>query len=270
MVNRRLEGKHALITGAARGMGASHSRLLAEHGASVLITDVLDEEGEALAEGLAAQGLSVGYARLDVTRAQDWEAAVTTAEQRFGGLNVLVNNAGVSSYAGVAEEELDEWNRIMGVNATGVFLGMKFGIAAMRRAGSGSIINICSPAATNGDAREAAYGASKGAVRSLTISAALDYVSEGIRVNAVSPGLIMSEMALKRPQEEVQAWIDATPMGRAGTLLEISYAVLYLASDESSFVTGIDLPVDGGIKLGLQCPVRSTLGPPPAALGTGS
>jgi NAD(P)-dependent dehydrogenase (short-subunit alcohol dehydrogenase family) len=251
-------------------MGASHSRLLAQHGASVLITDVLDEEGEALAAELTAEGLSVGYTALDVTSADDWQAALADVEERFGGLDILVNNAGVSSYAGVAEEELDEWARIMEVNATGVFLGMKFGIDAMRRSGSGTIINVCSPAATNGDAREAAYCASKGAVRSLTISAALDYVHEGIRVNAISPGLIMSEMALKRPEEEVQAWIDATPMGRAGSLLEISYGVLFLASDESSFITGIELPVDGGIKLGLQCPVRSIHDSRPAAPGTGS
>jgi NAD(P)-dependent dehydrogenase (short-subunit alcohol dehydrogenase family) len=268
-LSKRLEGKRALITGAARGMGASHARVLGQHGASVLVSDVLDEDGQALVEALGNEGVDAAYAHLDVTEPGDWEAAMVTMRDRSGGLDVLVNNAGVSSYAGVAEEQLDEWNRIMGVNATGVFLGLKHGIAAMRETGSGSIINICSPAASNGDAREASYCASKGAVRSLTISAALDYVHEGIRVNAVSPGLVMSQMAHKRPPEEVQAWIDATPMGRAGSLLEISYAVLFLASDESSFITGIDLAVDGGIKLGLQCPVSAPSGPPRGEPGTG-
>ncbi|HEY7007459.1 MAG TPA: glucose 1-dehydrogenase [Jatrophihabitantaceae bacterium] len=243
---QRLAGHVALITGGARGQGAAHGQLFAEHGARVLLGDVLDDEGGAHAEQLRSAGLDVQYRHLDVTSVQDWQAAVDDAEQRWGKLDVLVNNAGIiGSMRGVVDEDVDAWNAVLAVNQTGVFLGMKHAIPALRRAGGGSIINTCSIWGIRGARDYIAYQASKGAVQLMTKSAAISYAADNIRVNTVVPGRVVTAMS-DAEADSPNDTLAATPLGRGAEPREISYAVLYLASDESRFVTGTDLIVDGG------------------------
>jgi NAD(P)-dependent dehydrogenase (short-subunit alcohol dehydrogenase family) len=245
-MERRLEGKVALISGGARGQGAAHARRFVEEGAAVVLGDVLDEEGEATAAELRDSGGRAEYAHLDVTRSQDWQAAVGFTEERFGLLNVLVNNAGIITEGGAVDEDEESWNRVIAVNQTGVFLGMKHAVPAMRRAGGGSIVNISSTLGVVGAEDYIAYQASKGAIRQMTKSAALSYVGDGIRVNTVCPGFITTPMTDALGQEIHEHDIGMTPMGRPGRPVEVSHAVVFLASDEASFVTGAELYVDGG------------------------
>src|SRR4249920_1017004 len=231
----RLDGKVALISGAARGQGAVHAELFANEGASVVVAD------EIRAAGGAAEAIL-----LDVTRPEDWVAAVELTEETFGRLDVLVNNAGVIDEGGAVDEDLEAWHRVIAVNQTGMFLGMKHAVPAMRRAGGGSIINVSSTLGVVGADDYIAYQASKGAVRQMTRSAALSYVKDGIRVNTICPGFIETPMTDDLEDEIRDHDIGMTPMARAGKPIEVSYAVLFLASDESSFVTGSDLVVDGG------------------------
>ena len=182
---RRLEGKVALISGAARGQGASHARLFATEGAAVVLGDVLAEDADAIASELRSSGSSAEAIRLDVSRADDWAAAVALAVERFGALHVLVNNAGVISDGGAVDEPEDVWNRVIAINQTGVFLGMKYAVPTMRRAGGGSIINIASTLGVVGAEDYIAYQASKGAIRQMTRSAALSYAKDGIRANTI-------------------------------------------------------------------------------------
>ncbi len=242
----RLEGKVALISGAARGQGASHAELFAAEGASVVLGDVLEKEVFVLADEIRDAGGAAEAIRLDVTSSQDWAAAVALAEERFGILNVLVNNAGIIDEGGAVDEPEWAWDRVIAVNQTGMFLGMKHAVPAMRRAGGGSIVNISSTLGVVGADDYIAYQASKGAVRQMTRSAALSYVKDNIRVNAICPGFIATPMTDVLDDEIHEHDIGMTPMGRAGRPIEVSYAVVYLASDESSFVTGTDLVVDGG------------------------
>ena len=243
----RLSGKVSLISGGARGQGASHARLFAEEGAKVVLGDIRDELGEAVAAELQAMGFEVVYIHLDVTRDEDWRAAVAFAEERFGKLNVLVNNAGiVGSTAAVVDEDLEGWAQILAVNQTGVFLGMKHAIPAMNRAGGGSVVNTSSIWGVAGTEAYIGYQATKGAVVMMTKSAALTHAKESIRVNAVCPGLVMTPMVDDEPEESIASVIAMTPMGRGASAREISYGVLFLASDEASFVTGTELVIDGG------------------------
>jgi NAD(P)-dependent dehydrogenase (short-subunit alcohol dehydrogenase family) len=243
---QRLAGHVALITGGARGQGAAHGRLFAEHGARVLLGDVLDEEGAAHAEQLRSAGLDVHYRHLDVTSAEQWQVAIDDAEQHWGRLDVLVNNAGIiGSMRGVVDEHLDAWHAVIAVNQTGVFLGMKYAIPAMRRAGGGSIINTCSIWGIRGARNYIAYQASKGAVQLMTKSAAITHATDNIRVNTVVPGRVATAMSASEADSPNDT-LAATPLGRGAQPEEIAYAVLYLASDESRFVTGTDLVVDGG------------------------
>lgn len=242
----RVEGKRVLISGGARGQGAAHGSLLAEEGARVLLGDILDEEGERHAAELAGGGLDVSYSHLDVTKAGDREAAVALAETTFGGLDVVVNNAGIAAFAGAAEATDEEWERVIAVNQTGVFYGMRAAIPALRRAGGGSIVNISSAGGIAGMPGYFAYQASKAAVIMMTRAAAVEYAQDSIRVNSICPGLIYTPMTLGEPEEAVQANIADTPLNRGGEPIEVSYGVLYLASDESSFVTGTELVIDGG------------------------
>jgi NAD(P)-dependent dehydrogenase (short-subunit alcohol dehydrogenase family) len=242
----RLEGKVALITGAARGQGASHARLFATEGASVVLGDILGEEARAVAKDIEAAGGEAEATHLDVTRAEDWIAAIEFTEARFGRLNVLVNNAGVIDEGGAVDEEEDAWHRVIAVNQTGMFLGMKHAVPAMRRAGGGSIINISSTLGVVGADDYIAYQATKGAIRQMSRSAALSYVKDGIRVNTICPGFIRTPMTDPLPPDIREHDIGLTPMARAGEPIEVSYAVVFLASDESSFVTGTDVVVDGG------------------------
>jgi NAD(P)-dependent dehydrogenase (short-subunit alcohol dehydrogenase family) len=242
----RLEGKVALISGGARGQGASHGSLFADEGARVVLGDVREEEGRRLAEELRSRGRDVVFTRLDVTRGADWEAAVALAEREFSRLDVLVNNAGIVAFSSAAETSDEEWQRVLAVNQTGMFYGMRAAIPAMRRAGGGSIVNISSTLAVGAIRGYFAYQATKAAIVMMTRAAAVEYAEDGIRVNSILPGLIQTEMTKEEPEDAVRGHIALTPLGRAGTSLEISYGVLYLASDESSFVTGAELAIDGG------------------------
>jgi NAD(P)-dependent dehydrogenase (short-subunit alcohol dehydrogenase family) len=245
-VEGRVQGKRVLISGGARGQGAAHGALLAREGARVVLGDVLDELGAERAADLARSGLDVYYCHLDVTRPSDWEAAVALVEERFGGLDVLINNAGIAAFASAADATDEEWDRVIAVNQSGVFYGMRAAIPALRRAGGGSIVNISSSAGVAGMPGYFAYQASKGAVVMMTKAAAVEYASENIRVNTICPGLIFTPMTLGEPEEAVQANIVDTPLKRGGEPIEVAYGVLYLASNESSFVTGTELVIDGG------------------------
>jgi 3alpha(or 20beta)-hydroxysteroid dehydrogenase len=238
----RLAGKTALISGGARGQGAAHGRRLAEEGAAIILADILEDEGETHAQELRAAGHAAHFLRLDVTAPEDWDAAVRTAEARFGKLDVLVNNAGVVRVAPIVEETDHGWQNTMAVNATGVFYGMRAAIPSLRRAGGGSIINIASIYGPVGAPHYVAYTASKGAVIAMTKVAALEHAHEGIRVNAICPGPVRSPMS----EQEGDASVDVTPLRRRAEPGEISSAVAFLASDDAVYVTGAELAVDGG------------------------
>ena len=243
----RLDGKVALITGGARGQGAEHGRLFAEEGARVVLGDVLDDEGEELVEVLAAEDRDVSYVHLDVADEESWKGAIAFIEERLGALHVLINNAGVlGTMKGVADEDRSQWDRAVAINQTGVMLGMKHSIPLLKRAGGGSIINTSSIWGTVGTEEYVAYQATKGAVLQLTRSAALTYAGDGIRVNSVSPGMVMTPMLADEPEEGIAEVERITPLGRGAEPREVSYGMLFLASDESSYVTGINMPVDGG------------------------
>jgi len=243
----RLKGKVALISGGARGQGAAEGRLFAAEGAKVVLGDVLDAECRATAEQINQSHPKSALAlHLDVTRAADWRAAVDTCEREFGGLDILVNNAGIVSMKGVAETTEEEWDAVVGINQKGVWLGMKTAVAAMRRRGGGSIINISSIYGLIGSAGAAAYHGTKGAVRILTKAAAVQYAPENIRVNSVHPGVIKTPMTDAIDQDALAQITALAPMRRAGTPEEVGYVVLFLASNEASFVTGAEYVVDGG------------------------
>ena len=245
----RLEGKVALITGAARGQGAAEARLFAQEGAKVIVADVSDPEGIAVAAEIAEAGGDAIYVHLDVTDESEWEAAVQSAITSFGKLDILVNNAGIWRRGHVMETSSEQWDAIMDVNAKGVFLGTKAAIPEMRKAGGGSIVNISSTAGLVGSKTSSAYSASKGAVRIFSKSTAIQYASEGIRANSIHPGPIdtdMGDQVWPDPTSR-EASISRTALSRIGTAQDIAYGALYLASDESSFVTGSELVIDGGV-----------------------
>ena len=245
----RLEGKVALITGAARGQGAAEARLFAKEGAKVIVADVSDPEGIAVAAEIAEAGGDAIYVHLDVTDESEWEAAVQSAITSFGKLDILVNNAGIWRRGHVMETSSEQWDDIMDVNAKGVFLGTKAAIPEMRKAGGGSIVNISSTAGLVGSKTSSAYSASKGAVRIFSKSTAIQYASEGIRANSIHPGPIdtdMGDQVWPDPTSR-EASISRTALSRIGTAQDIAYGALYLASDESSFVTGSELVIDGGV-----------------------
>ena len=245
----RLEGKVAFISGGARGQGAAEARLFVEEGAKVVIADILDAEGQKLEAEIAETGGDCVYVHLDVTSEEDWRKAIDRAVTRFGKLDILVNNAGIFIPATLEETDENLWDRTMDVNAKGVFLGTKFAIPEMRKAGSGSIINISSTAGLRGSLSTAAYSASKGAVRLLTKSTAIQYARDNIRANSVHPGIIETEMTLPTllvDEESRQKRIARTPLGRIGVPNDVAYGVLFLASNEASFITGSELVIDGG------------------------
>ena len=245
----RLEGKACLISGGAKGLGAAQARLFAREGALVAVGDVRDSDGAGLVEELRASGADSLFVRLDVTSEADWEGAVGAVVVAFGALDVLVNNAGIYNRAPVEETTLEEWERVMDVNSTGVFLGTKHAIPAMRRSGGGSIVNMSSVAGLVGSRTQTVYNASKGAVRLLTKSTAVQYATEGIRANSVHPGVIETDMMQEviRTEEERATRMSLTPIGRFGTAEDVANGVLFLASDEASYVTGAELVIDGGL-----------------------
>ncbi len=245
----RLDGKIALISGGARGQGAEEARLMAREGAKVVFGDILDDQGKQVEAEITEEGLDATYVHLDVTHAGDWESAVDTTVRKYGGLHVLVNNAGILIRKGIEDTTEEEWDRIMGINVKGVFLGTKFAIPAMRNSGGGSIVNISSTAGLVGSPEGSpSYTATKGAVRLFTKSIAIQHAKDGIRCNSVHPGPIDTEMirdTINDP-DRLAARMRRLPMGRVGTSADIAYGVLYLASDEASFVTGTELVIDGG------------------------
>jgi 3alpha(or 20beta)-hydroxysteroid dehydrogenase len=239
----RLAGKVALVSGGARGMGASHARALAAEGARVVLGDILDPEGELVAKGI---GDAARYIHLDVTQPDDWTAAVALAAGEFGGLDILVNNAGIMNFGMIEDYELSEWHKILDINLTGVYLGIRAVVAPMKAAGRGSIINISSIEGIGGTIATHGYTATKFAVRGLTKSVALELGPSGIRVNSIHPGLIKTPMTDWVPEDIFQ-----TALGRAAEPEEVSNLVVYLASDESSYSTGSEFVVDGGCTAGL-------------------
>ena len=245
----RLEGKVALISGGARGMGAAEARMFAQEGAKVVVADLLEAEGQGVVESIAEVGGEAVFVRLDVTSEDDWLNAVNLAVSRFGKLDVLVNNAGVGTRGMIEDTTEAQWDWVMDINAKGVFLGTRHVIPEMRKAGGGSIINISSQLGLVGmHDSSPEYQASKGAVRLLTKSTAIQYASEGIRANSVHPGPIVTPMTddSRGDQAVLQSMEARVPLGRYGESDEVAYGVLYLASDESSFVTGSELVIDGG------------------------
>ncbi len=258
----RLSGKVAIVTGGASGIGAETARLFAGHGAMVVVCDVNAALGQSIVEAIGESGGEAVFRPLDVTDEEQWAALVAQTETAYGRLDVLTNIAGISgrdpqqniqtglTAGGLLEDQtLAKWNQIMEVNATGTFLGTKCAIAPMRRSGGGSIINISSICGIIGSFANAAYHASKGAVRIFSKSAAIQYAPAGIRVNSIHPGFVdtpMTQPGHANPEVAKQR-LEATPLGRFGTPRDIAMGCLYLASDEASWVTGSELVIDGGM-----------------------
>ena len=243
-----LSDRVALVTGAARGIGAATARALAQAGASVALTDVLDGEGKELADALCREGRNALYAHLDVSDERAWDDAIELTTRTFGHLDVLVNNAGIGTMPDVESETREGWDRTMAINQTGVWLGMKAAIPEMRKVGRGSIVNLSSIfGAVGGFGGSIAYHASKGAVRLMTKNAAIRYANEGIRVNSVHPGFIDTPMVEVVKGTAMEKAIEAsTPLGRMGRPEEIAAVIAFLASDLASYMTGSELYVDGG------------------------
>ena len=245
----RLEGKVALISGGARGQGATEGQLFVDEGAKVVLADILHVEGEATAAQIRENGGEASYVHLDVTSEDEWRNAVEFALQTYGRLDILINNAAIYKRTPIVDTDLEEWRQIMEVNSTGVFLGTKHAIPAMQRSGGGSIINISSTAGLIGSARGSAYGASKGSVRLFTKYTAIQHATEGVRANSIHPGpidtvMIADNLATPEARAESEARV---PLRRIGTAMDVAYGALFLASDESSYMTGAELVIDGGV-----------------------
>ncbi|WP_089939891.1 SDR family NAD(P)-dependent oxidoreductase [Candidatus Entotheonella palauensis] len=244
----RLDGKVALISGGARGQGGAEVRLFTREGARVIFGDVLDDQGRELEAEVRAAGGDARYVHLDVTNESDWEEAVGTAVQLYDRLDILVNNAGIVRRYSIEETPREVWDEVMAVNSTGVFLGTKHAIPVMRRSGGGSIVNISSISGMIAIGAPA-YNASKGAVRVFTKVTAVEHAKDNIRCNSIHPGPIDTPMIREGhadPEAAEQQRLSLVPLGRLGTVEDIAYGVLYLASDEAAFVTGSELVIDGG------------------------
>jgi NAD(P)-dependent dehydrogenase (short-subunit alcohol dehydrogenase family) len=244
----RLEGRVALVTGAASGIGKATAQRLISEGASVLITDIAVQAGEATAQEINEAGGKAAFFRHDVTSESDWVAATASAVEQFGGLDILVNNAGMGDLKTIEDTTLEEWNRTVAIDQTGVFLGMKVAAPYLKKSEHASVINISSIFGTSGGfGTSPAYHAAKGAVRTLTKNAALHWATAGVRVNSIHPGFI--ETPILEPTRGTEYWetmTAMTPMGHLGKPEDIAAGVAYLASDDSSFVTGLELYIDGG------------------------
>ncbi len=243
----RLEGQVAIITGGSRGQGASEARLFAKEGAAVAICDVLKEDGEALAKEISATGAPARFFPLDVKSEDQWKKLVADVLAWRGKVTILVNNAGIINRLGIVDTSLENWHRVMDVNLVGPFLGMKYVAPAMRDAGGGAIVNVGSLASYLG-LKCAAYVASKTALLGLTRTAAMEFVEWGVRVNAICPGTIVT--GLNAGSSHLEAMRQAAPMKRHGTVEEIAQLVLFLVSSESSYITGEDIAIEGGVIAG--------------------
>ena len=246
----RLEGKVAIITGGARGQGAAEARMFAREGAKVVFGDILDDDGKMVEAEINEAGGEATYVTLDVTDEDSWNSAVQTAVSSYGKVDILVNNAGIVSWNAGDDASVEEWDSVMDVNAKGVFLGTRAVIPEMRKAGGGSIINISSISGMVGQENiHPGYNASKGAVRILTKSTAVQNAKDGIRCNSIHPGPIKTEMTRRgwEDPDRLALTEQRTPLGRYAEPDEIAYGVLFLASDESSFMTGSEMVIDGGL-----------------------
>lgn len=237
----RLDGKVAIITGGARGIGAATAKRFWEEGAKVVITDILETEGEAVAREFGDQ---IKFVKQDVTKASEWEMMIAEVEATFGPVDVLVNNAGIALLKSIDHMTEAQYRKVIDTNQVSVFLGMKYVLPSMRKAGNGSIINISSISGLKGTADSVAYSASKFAVRGMTQSAAIELGGEGIRVNSVHPGIIETPMVRK---SRVSQLAKKIPLQRTAQPVEVTDLVVYLASDESAYVTGAEFVIDGGL-----------------------
>ena len=244
----RLKDKVAIITGGGQGMGAEEARLFASEGAKVVIADINDEAGRKVEAEIDESGGDAVFAHMDVTNEEDWAKLVQDTVSRYGKLDILVNNAGLSSSSASDPTDTEGWRRIMDVNAMGVFLGTKHAIPEMKKAGGGSIVNISSiMGIVGGEGGHPAYHASKGAVRLFTKATAVQHGPDGIRANSVHPGFMPPMTSARYQNTEVRGeHVKQTPLRRTGETIEVAYGVLFLASDEASFVTGTELIIDGG------------------------
>lgn len=244
----RLDNKVAIITGAAGGMGLADALLFAKEGAKVVITDIQEEKILAAAEEINQNGGEALGVVHNVTSEEDWKRVVEEAIAKFGKIDILVNNAGISSPTPMMDTTVELWNKVMDINIKSVFLGQKYVIPHMIEGGGGSIVNISSIAGLTGGNGAGPYTASKGAVRMLTKATAVDFAKHNIRANSVHPGIIQTPMTEDLMKDEkMKAWFNSvTPLPRLGLAEDIAAGVLFLASDESSYITGIELPIDGG------------------------
>jgi len=245
MTTGRIDGKVALISGGARGQGAAAARAFTREGAKVVIGDILDEDGKQLADEI---GESAVYVHLDVTREDDWAGAVEEGERMFGRIDVLLNNAGILKFARLVDMTPEEYMSVINVNQTGVFLGMRAVVAAMKKAGGGSIINVSSVEGLRGSPGLVAYVASKFAVRGMTKAAAVELGRDGIRVNSIHPGIVDTPMTRNAGLEgmDIDALFSSIPIRRAGVPEDIVAMAIFLASDDSAYCTGAEFVVDGG------------------------
>ena len=245
---KRFENRTVIVTGSARGMGASHARGFIAEGANVVIADVVDQEGRSLVDELGGRAI---FSRLDVTSETDWAATVTAAENAFGPVSVLVNNAGIVHFARIADTEPADWSRVIDINLTGTYLGIRALAPSMRKAGGGAIVNISSGAGMSGAFGLGAYVASKWGVRGLTKTAALELARDHIRVNSIHPGATRTTMAAQPDVEAVMAAsVKNLAISRIAEPEELTRLVLFVASDEASFSTGSEFIADGGALLG--------------------
>jgi NAD(P)-dependent dehydrogenase (short-subunit alcohol dehydrogenase family) len=246
----RLAGKVALVSGGASGIGAAHVRVFAREGAKVVAGDLQEALGEKVCEEVRAAGGEASFVRLDVTEAASWRSAVAETVERYGKLTTLINNAGIFHPGGVESETEAGWAKMIAVNQTGVFLGMRIAMPELKKTGNAAIVNISSLYGLIGSPGNISYHATKGAVRIMSKSAALEYVGDGVRVNSVHPGQIRTPILANLTPEQDAAIKAAIPMGRMGEPEDIAHGSLYLCSDEALYVTGIELPIDAGWSAG--------------------
>ena len=241
----RFEGKVALVTGGSRGMGAATVRRLHSEGASVVVADILDDDGKALADEL---GDRVRFMHLDVVSEEQWQDAIAQTEREFGKLDVLVNNAGILKFNALTDVPLEEFRQVIDVNLTGVFLGMKHAIPAMKRAGKGAIVNVSSTEGMAATLFCGAYTASKFGVRGITKAAALEYAADNIRANSVHPGGMDTPMTRAVMDESGRKYVASkVPMKRMGTPEDVAGVIAFLASDDAAYTTGAEVLIDGGV-----------------------